>query len=175
MWHLPVLEFLQNSHLKPRALNPFSNRQAEAACLLIAFVESPPRQVMCQLKALSIGTSLDVEVIRRMRLEGTRPLLAYWKKDLKLSASNGYSVKIQGQEDATFMRGLPNLTDTSLFRFAIDVEQLPRFARPTLGRPRKGNVYKAPLALVKGFPGLSREAGWAQLSFSDVGFKQNWF
>jgi SAM-dependent methyltransferase len=128
-------------------------------------------------KALAIGTSLDFDVVRKLSAGGGRRLGVYWKKDLELSSCNGYQLKPEQkpQLDATFLQDLPDLNDTGLFEFVLRPEELQNFAHPTAFRPRKRDVYRKPLALVKGFPGTEREKGFALLSHVDVAFNQSFF
>jgi hypothetical protein len=125
-------------------------------------------------KALTVGTSLDVEAIRRIKAAPSRPLQAYWEKDLGLVSSNGYKIEEkQTQRDASFLRGLPNLSSRKSLRFVVKPADLPPFSRDSACRPRSREIYRSPLALVMESPGLSREAGWALLSFSDVAYNES--
>jgi len=128
-------------------------------------------------KALAIGTALDCEVVRKLNAAGRCPLGAYWKKDLKLTSCNGYQIKREQkpQLDATFLQDLPDLNDTGLFEFVVIPDRLDKFSYPTAFRPRKKEVYRGPLVLVKGFPGTERERGWALLSDADVAFNQSFY
>jgi hypothetical protein len=127
-------------------------------------------------KALAIGTSLDLAVVRKIKAAQGRPLQEYWESDLGLVSSNGYQIKAkQPQTDASALNGLPDLSSTNLFQFLVDVNSLLPFRRATLFRPRNRSVYNAPLAIVKGFPGQYRENGFAWLSLSDIAYKQNFF
>jgi hypothetical protein len=126
-------------------------------------------------KALAIGTALDVDVTRKLKLDSTKPLLQYWKKELKLATGKGYSVETAGQQDASRLHDLWDLSDTSLFRFKVHIDKLQMFSLPKAGRPRELEIYRKPLVLVKGFPGLTRSKGWALLSLNDVAFKKNFY
>jgi len=127
-------------------------------------------------KTLAIGTSLDVQTIRRIKAAAGRPLQIYWEKDLGLVSRNGYQIKEkQTQRDASFLRGLPDLNSTKLFRFLVRPNELQPFSRDEVCWPRKREAYKAPLALVLESPGPSRESGWAQLSFEDVAYTQSFY
>jgi SAM-dependent methyltransferase len=127
-------------------------------------------------KSLAIGTSLDIEIVRRVKAAPGRPLKTYWEKDLGLISRNGYQIKEkQPQRDASFLRGLPNLDAADLFRFVVRHNQLKPFSRAKVCWPRKREVYQAPLALVLESPGPSRESGWALLSFRDVAYTQSFY
>ncbi len=128
-------------------------------------------------KALAIGTSLDVDVVRKAKMAKWRSLKDYWEKDLGLVSSNGYQIKPTqaDQKDAAFLKNLMNLESPGLFRFVVDTNRLNPFPSnlTTMFRPRELAVYRSPLALVKGFPGLRRDEGWALLSLDDVAFNES--
>lgn len=132
-------------------------------------------------KTLAVGTSLDVEVVRKLKAIGGHPLQEYWEADLKLVSSNGYQIKEkQTQKDAKPLKILPNLDSTELFRFLADTSKLDTFSSNTAFRSRLRNrdkdklrVFRGPLALVKEAPGFDRTEGWALLSFSDVAYSES--
>ena len=125
-------------------------------------------------KALAIGTSLDVEVVRKLSAAGGRPLKAYWEEDLRLTTGNGYQIKPeQFQRDASHLKDLPDLNSTELFHFVVDPERLLKFSRPKACFPRDRELYCGPLALVKESPGIERERGRALLSSVDVAFNES--
>jgi hypothetical protein len=135
------------------------------------------------LKALSVGSALDVEVVRKLK-ESSRPdLEVYWVKTLHLSGCNGYQIKAdQVQKNARPLRALKNLNSTSAFRFTVDPDQLEYFDRNTAFRPRldeKGTdplrVYRGPLALIKEAPGPDRTMGWALFSAGDLTYNQSFY
>jgi len=124
-------------------------------------------------KALAVGTSLDVDVIRKLNAAAGRPLKAYWE-ELKLISGNGYQIKRnQRQQDASKLFDLLDLDNTALFPFVVEPEHLRRFAHPTAFRPRDRALYDGPLVLVKESPGDDRTKGWALLSNADVAFNES--
>jgi predicted RNA methylase len=125
-------------------------------------------------KALGIGTSLDIDVARKLRAAGGRPLKTYWQKDLNLTTGNGYQIKPkQPQRDASHLKDLPDLNSTELFRFVVRPEHLKKFPYLTACFPRERELYCSPLVLVKESPGIEREQGRALLSDVDVAFNQS--
>lgn len=119
-------------------------------------------------KALTVGTALDVEVIRKLKSALPKQGSLDWK--------NGYQIaekQKKKRQDASFLQGLPNLDSTSLFRFVVRPDELSPFSRPTLHRTRKREIYCAPLVLVNATPGEHREEGRALLAFSDVVFNES--
>lgn len=124
-------------------------------------------------KALTVGTSLDVDVIRRLHLAGGTPLGKYWEDELNLVSGAGYMVKAdQSQQDATFLKGIPNLV-ASRGQFLVDTSVLLPFDYDTVCWPRTIELYTAPLVLIKQAPGPDRLKAWALLSFSNVTFNQS--
>jgi len=124
-------------------------------------------------KALAIGTSLDVEVIRKIKATKAKPLIEYWEGELGLVSSNGYQVKAsQKQSDASFMKGLPNLCSTKLFRFCVDTTVLEPFSRSTLFRTRTPQNYLAPLVLTRESPRFERASGCGLISWADVAYNE---
>lgn len=135
------------------------------------------------LKALAVGTPLDVEIIRTVMKAGGTPLEKYWKKDLKLTSNNGYQIKPkQTQRDAKPLQVLPDLNVTDKFRFIVDVTKLDKFSMDKVCWPRihkkdidKLRVYRGPLALVKESPGANRKNGWALLCLKDLAYNESFY
>lgn len=125
-------------------------------------------------KALTVGTSLDVEVIQRIMSSSGRPLQRYWENDLGLISRNGYQIKpAQTQRSASALQGLPDLNSTQLFRFVVKAKELLPFKRPKVCWPRDREAYRAPLVLMLLSPKSRREDGWALLSFQDVAYNES--
>jgi hypothetical protein len=126
-------------------------------------------------KALALGTQLDAGVVARVGSVNFDSLTTYWKR-LKLSAGQGYQVaEGQRQRDASFLRGLPNLTSVESGTFSLDVTALNLFTRPKLCWPRQPEIYRAPLVLVKVSPGNSPNTGRALLCHNDVAFNESFY
>jgi SAM-dependent methyltransferase len=128
-------------------------------------------------KALTVGTSLDVEVTRKMKRAAGKPLDRYWKKELRLASGKGYQVTETqpNQRPARFLTGLPNLDSTDAFRFVVEPGQLQQFTRTQAWRPRRETIYDAPAVLVKEAPGVDRTLGWALLSFSKIAYNESFY
>jgi type I restriction-modification system DNA methylase subunit len=136
------------------------------------------------LKALAVGTSLDVEVIRKVLKSGGVPVEKYWEGDLKLASSNGYQIKSKQipQLDAKPLKALCDLNSTDLFRFIVNAGRLQKFSHETAFRSRLDNrnadklkVFRGPLALVKESPGSNRENGWALLCLEDLAYNESFY
>jgi hypothetical protein len=120
-------------------------------------------------KALTVGTALDVEVIRKVKSASPDAKNIDWKNGYQIAAKQ----EKRPQQDASFLHGLPNLDSTDLFRFVVNAEELDSFSRETLLYPRKREIYRAPLVLVNATPGEHRERGRALLAFSDVVYNES--
>lgn len=126
-------------------------------------------------KALAQGTSLDVKAISDQVSLGFASLRDYWES-AKLSAGQGYIIaEDQDQFDAKFLKGLPNVTRSTPGEFVLETQFLTRFSRNTLNRPRKRELYSAPLVLVKVSPGVNAESCRAILCFEDVAFDDSFY
>ncbi len=130
------------------------------------------------LKTLFRGTSVDALLVERIRSVQTVALAAYWEEK-KLAHGLGYQVgdKAGTQQDASGLHGLPDLTEQPERPFHIDPTRpkLPRFERPTLLRPRKRAIYKAPMVLVAQSPSEDRDRGRAWLVERDVAYSRTFF
>jgi N-6 DNA Methylase len=138
-------------------------------------------------KALTVGTSLDVDVLQRLKAAGGRPLQVYWEEDLKLMSSNGYSLKknpVEPQDPKQkkkyldlikYLHGLRDLNSTGQFDFIVDPGELDFFKHEKVGRPRQKEVYQAPLVLIDVSPTMDRKRGRSLLSLSDVAFNESFY
>ena len=136
-------------------------------------------------KALSIGTSLDFDVISRIRASNGIPLNEFWVDNY--AANQGYQVASE-TKPAGELKVLPDLHSPKsealakpFPRFGVDVSRLKKFSRDKLHRTRfrkKGDklrVYRAPLVLVKASPPTDRNEGRALLSFDDVAYNESYY
>ncbi len=122
-------------------------------------------------KALCVGTTLDAEVVRRIRKSVGTPLKTQWSKE---QSGKGYQIVSSGDENsASFLLGLPDLNSTTLFRFEVSPKALSEFAHNTVHRPRKESIYEPPLVLVKEAPGEDRTCGWAFLAFEKIAYNES--
>jgi hypothetical protein len=128
-------------------------------------------------KAIAIGTSLDVEVTRKLKNSAGKPLDQYWKRELKLASGQGCQIieSEKKQSSARFLTGLPYLDSTETFRFLVESEKLQPFRRANAWRPRKKAIYEPPLVLVKEAPGIDRSRGWALLSLDKICYNESFF
>jgi len=127
-------------------------------------------------KSLSVGTMLDVEIVGKMRAAGAEPLDEYWNRVVgKNRTGKGYQIAEtqEGLKRCKFLKGLPNLDSTTLFRFVVDTTLLKEFTRDRIWRPRKTAIYDPPLALVKQAPGEDRKGGRALLAFERLAYNES--
>lgn len=127
-------------------------------------------------KALSVGTMLDVGVIETMRAAGGELLDAYWKRTVGPNrTSKGYRIAESQKKlhDCRFLKGLPDLNSTEMFRFTVEPGELTEFTRSRIERPRKTTVYDPPLVLIKEAPGEVRENGRALIALSRIAYNES--
>lgn len=124
-------------------------------------------------KALSIGTSLDVEVTKKILEQGLPTVAEYWVEQLGLVSGRGYQVEEnQTQLDATFLIGKPDLRGAAVGQFVVNIKTLDPFKRLTLGAPRNPKIYEPPLFLLKQAPGANRTQGRGLFSGKSVVFSR---
>jgi type I restriction-modification system DNA methylase subunit len=119
------------------------------------------------LKALSVGTVLDVEVWDKIA-EGRLPTLRGFWKDAGLVSNEGYNIAANlSQFSAMHLLDLPDFKPPD-DGFEIDFEKLDRWQdnheRTEANRPRDAALYAAPLVIIPQAPGETRELPKAYLS-----------
>lgn len=118
------------------------------------------------LKALSVGTVLDVDVWDKIAERNLPALGALWKR-LGLWSNEGYNVKSLPQVSAKHILNLPDFEPPEE-GYQINFDELQtwrnRHKRTTANRPREANLYKAPLTIVPQAPGEARDQPKAYLS-----------
>ncbi len=137
-------------------------------------------------KALAVGTSLDVEVVRKIKAASLEAFGNYWEKSLGLICRNGYQVRPEQkkQQDATKMKVLKDLPSSSGFRFEVATNELELFSRNALGWSKIDysacaqdplRAYRGPLVLVNVTPGDARSEGRALLCLDDVAYSESYY
>ena len=105
------------------------------------------------LKTLSVGTTLDVEVFRKLDELDWPRVESYWQPPF---SGEGYNLSPkQKQDNAAFMTDLPNFISPKEGRFSVDVSSLFKFGFTTAHRPREPELYSPPLLIVPQSPGAS--------------------
>lgn len=111
------------------------------------------------LKTLAVGTTLDVDMVRKLdelKLDGLwSTVKSYWKYH-GLYSGLGYNLSPKlSQDDAAFMYNLPDFMPPANGEFSVDVPSLLKFKRFTAHAPRCIELYSPPLLIVPESPGSS--------------------
>lgn len=107
------------------------------------------------LKTLAIGTSVDVDVVRKLDDLRWPTVKSYWES-IEMYSGLGYNLSPRrAQSDASFMRGLPNFIAPEDDAFMIDTSLFPKFMHSTAHMPRCIELYTPPLLVVPESPGSS--------------------
>ena len=136
------------------------------------------------LKTLAIGTRLDVDVVRKIRLASRHELGEYWSNHLTLTSRQGYTVKGSPQKDASLMKDLLDAgssAETSS-EFTIVPQRCRRFRHDTLKRslllkhsadPLR--VYRGPLLLLRQSLPRDRHKGTSLSCYVDIAFNKSFY
>ena len=127
------------------------------------------------LKTLAVGTSLDVEVVRKLDDLEWPTVKSYWKSQ-GLYSGLGYnrSPKLH-QKDASFMSELPDFVPPEDDGFSVDVSLLHKFGYSTAHRPRDPELYAPPLLIVPQSPGASSTSAKSYLLHEATVFSQSYY
>ncbi len=107
------------------------------------------------LKTLAVGTSLDVEVIRKLDDLEWPTVNSYWKNHEMYSGLGYNRSPKRNQSDASFMHGLPDFIPPANGEFTVSVTLLPEFTHSEAHMPRRIELYTHPLLIVPESPGRS--------------------
>jgi len=147
-FHFVTPHFERHLNDKGRIRIDYQSAQPVAACDAV----SDSRL----LKTLAVGTSLDVEVVRKLDDLEWPTVKSYWKSH-GLYSGRGYdlSLKQVRQGDARFMIELPDFIPPTKGEFSVDVSLMPKFKRSKVHAPRCMELYTPPLIIVPESPGSS--------------------
>jgi hypothetical protein len=127
------------------------------------------------LKTLSVGTALDVEVVRKLDDLEWPTVESYWKSQ-GLYSGVGYILSPkQFQYDASLMRGLPDFAPPENGGFSVDVSSLLEFGHATALRPRCMELYTPPLLIVPESPGSSLFAPKSWIVRKPIVFRSSYY
>jgi hypothetical protein len=127
------------------------------------------------LKTLAGGTSLDVEVVRKLDDLGWPTIESYWKSQ-GLYSGLGYNRSPRRyQSDASFMHGLPDFTPPTNGEFAVNVKLLPTFEHSKAHMPRRLELYTPPLLIVPESPGRSLFAPKSWIVRKPIVFRSSYY
>ena len=135
------------------------------------------------LKALAVGSDLDIGVIRKIKASKGTPLGKYWEKDLGLTSRQGYSVEGSPQKDASLMRSLIDAGKANELptKYSIDPKKCKAFSHNTLRRRLyvKGKdplrVYRGPILLLRQSLPEDRSNGNALSCGVDIAFNKSFY
>jgi len=129
------------------------------------------------LKTLAVGTSLDVEVLRKLDELDWPRVKSYWDaKEEGRYSGLGYNLSPkQPQKPAGFMRELPDFDTPPDDGFVVNLSSLPRFGRPTAHRPRCIKLYSQPLLIIPESPGGSKDAPKSWIAREATAFSKSYY
>lgn len=125
------------------------------------------------LKVLFRGNALDAGILRRIEERGWPTLEELWRGN-DLNQGQGYQVA-RKTRPAEFLLGLPDLTAESEVRFLVEPTGLPEFNHRRLQWPRRAEIYRAPLLLVRKSPPADRRKARAHVCFQDLAFSESFY
>jgi len=127
------------------------------------------------LKALSVGTMLDVEVFSKLSRSNMSTVGLFWSSP-KLYSGLGYNLSPElSQDEADFMYDLPDFSAPANGQFSVDVSSLPKFKRYTAHMPRCIELYSPPLLIVPQSPGASPTLPKSYLLHETTVFSQSFY
>lgn len=131
------------------------------------------------LKALSIGSILDVEVLDKIAERGLRTVARVWAES-ELESGEGYNISSdQDQRSADHLLDLPDF-EVPKNGFAIEFGQLQSWwenhRRTTAHFPRRAALFQPPLVIIPQTPGEGRGQPKAYLSENQaVAFSKSFY
>jgi hypothetical protein len=127
------------------------------------------------LKTLAMGTSLDVEVLREYCSLDKSTVKHFWEKH-ELCSGVGYILSpALKQNNALFMRDLPDFKQPADGEFFVDESSLEPFQLITAHRPREPKLYTPPLLIVPQSPGFSSSTAKSYLLHEATVFSQSYY
>jgi hypothetical protein len=130
------------------------------------------------LKALAVGSTLDVDLIERIQAAFPDTLGSYWSKwdPQFLRTGEGYNLSPGlTQKPTDFLHLLPDFREPEGWQVEFP---LPTFeethGRKTAHMPRRKELFAAPLVIIPMSPGQERNRPHAWLSRKDVAFSKRW-
>ena len=114
------------------------------------------------LKTLSIGTTLDVEIISKLKRGGRPTVRSFWNSHGLYSGSGYNRSPKQPQTYVSFLREYPNFSPPEGKSFHVDVSKLLKNGPSSAHRPREVELYNPPMLIVPESPGdsLSSPKSW---------------
>ncbi|MDX8527757.1 N-6 DNA methylase [Mesorhizobium sp. MSK_1335] len=131
------------------------------------------------LKALGVGTVLDIEVWDKVKDRSLSTVGEVWSR-AGLISGEGYNISAGlSQVPAPHLLDLPDF-ESPANGFAVDFESFDRWEtkhrRKTANRPRENALYRSPLVIIPQTPGETREQPKAFLSVErPVAFSKSYY
>lgn len=127
------------------------------------------------IKTLYRGSSLDMNIVERIREKTDHSIGGYWKRETGLHYGQGFSVHDRSGND-TFLRGLPTLeSNYSEHPFLVLDAALDPYQPQGLHRPRDPWIYRAPLLLVRKGSRADRTRGRALVSDVELAYSGSYY
>lgn len=127
------------------------------------------------LKTLYRGTVLDASIVQRIRKTTNFTVGDFWNSELGLHSGQGFQ-RADRSDDDTFLEGLPTLEARySTHPYSVLVETLQPYQPVGLQWPRKRDIYRAPLLLVRKGNRADRRRGRALISDVDVAYSESYY
>ncbi|MFH2059898.1 MAG: N-6 DNA methylase [Pseudomonadota bacterium] len=131
------------------------------------------------LKALSVGTSLDVSILRKIIKKTELTIENYWddKKNHLISSAGYQTPKNKPPSNASLMKNYPDLNNetASASSFYLDTEKLPAFNNDKLHRTRNIKCYQPPLLLLRKSPSENLRDGKTLLCLTRVAYNESFY
>lgn len=127
------------------------------------------------IKTLYRGTALDMDIVERIQSKTDRTLGAYWKHEPGLHSGQGYQVATRSDDDS-FLKGKRALgASYSEHPFLVLEDTLDPYQPQGLQWPRRPEIYKAPLFLVRKGNRADRTRGRALVSGVDLAYSESYY
>lgn len=144
------------------------------------------------LKILFRGTKADLGVLERVRAKGHPPLEAFWREAIGISdrgrlrgAGNGYQTLKPSSRtrrnadlpgaDASYLRGLPDVTIDALDNVILQAQSLKPFRHRRIHDPRDPELFVGPLAIVHQSPSALHERIKVAVCDKSVAYNESFY
>ena len=127
------------------------------------------------LKTLAVGTSLDVEVSRKLDALEWPTVKSYWESQGLYSGLGYNRSPEQDQHEASFMRGLPDFIPPANGGFLVNISSLPIFKDSKAHMPRRRELYTSPLLVVPESPGSSSFSPKSWIVRESIVFRSSYY
>jgi hypothetical protein len=145
------------------------------------------------LKILFRGTKADLGIIERIRSQGYPTLESFWREAIGISdhghllgSGNGYQklrssshIRRKGDglpgDDASDLRGIPEITAATFTDVSIDSSLLGRFSFDRVHRSRSKDLFAGPLVVVHQSPPAKTGRMGVAISEEDVVFNETFY